>query len=571
MSRFVGPAALALGLASLAPVLAHSTAHAADPAPDCATAFPVADLVDGQTVHGLTVSSGTTPETFTGEVLGVLEDGIAPGVDMIMMRLDSPALQDAGGIWQGMSGSPVYDDATGDLIGAVAYGLAWGTTPVAGVTPFEDMDDYLAAPPAARTVDVTRSDARAIAATGEGTVAQAEQGFRHLPVPMGISGVAPDRLDGPQARPYLTPNAVSIGRANPAAAEPETLIAGGNLAAALSLGDITAAGVGTVTSVCDGRLVGFGHPMRFAGPSSYGLAAANAIYVQEDPLGVPFKLANIGTLSGTITDDRLTGISGSLGAVPAATPYTSEVTFGGRNRVGATDVLVPEALAGTVFAGSLGNHDRVFDQIGDGSEVQTWMVEGTDPTGAPFAIEFEDRIQSSFDLSYEASFPLADLVYVLGQFPGVEITSVSSTADLSSDADSYTIRKVEQRRGARWFNVGRRAAQVAAGSTLRLRVTLASADGTTTVPVRIDVPRRLRDTRGSVSLFGGNESQLAEEVFGADTFEDALEVVDGAIRNDQVEATARIGRGARQLRTSVVTAPVDLVVNGGKFVDIVVR
>ena len=64
---------------------------------------------------------------------------------MVMMRLSSPEIDRVGGIWQGMSGSPVYAE-DGRLIGAVAYGMSWGPSPVAGVTPFADMDTYL--PPA---------------------------------------------------------------------------------------------------------------------------------------------------------------------------------------------------------------------------------------------------------------------------------------------------------------------------------------------------------------------------------------------------------------------------------------
>lgn len=571
MSRFVGPLALALGLASLAPLVGDNPAHAA-PTPDCATAFPAADLVDGQTVHGLTVSDGTTPDPFTGEVLGVLQDGIAPGLDMIMMRLDSPALQQAGGIWQGMSGSPVYDDTTGDLIGAVAYGLAWGTTPVAGVTPFEEMDDYLTVPPVARKVEVTRAEARVIASGSDVTVEQAADGFRALPVPTGISGVSVARLDGAKKRPYITRNAVSVGRADASLAGADDLIAGGNLAAAISTGDITSAGVGTVTSVCNGRIVGFGHPMQFLGTSSYGLAAADAIYIQEDPLGVPFKLANIGDLAGTITDDHLTGIAGTLGASPTAVPFTSDVTFGARHRVGETDVLVPDSLPGIVFSGTLGNHDRVFDQIGDGSETQSWLVQGTDPTGAPFTLDYADRLQSSYDISYAASYPLADVLYALSQFPGAEITSVTSTSDVSEDSSTYSVRKVEQKVGTQWVNVTRRAAKVRAGTTLRLRVTLlSSSDTTTTVPVRFLVPRRLRDTRGGISIVGGNENYLFEQLWEADTFGDALALVEGSPRNDQVVSDVRIGRGDRKLRTELVSDAVDLVVTGDKFVEVVVK
>ena len=56
-------------------------------------------------------------------MLGRITDGIAPGVDMILADVSSPALTRAGGVWAGMSGSPVYT-ADGRLIGSVSYGLA---------------------------------------------------------------------------------------------------------------------------------------------------------------------------------------------------------------------------------------------------------------------------------------------------------------------------------------------------------------------------------------------------------------------------------------------------------------
>jgi hypothetical protein len=83
--------------------LSTSTAHAApDP---CPAAFPVADLVAGMSANGLTVEKGNTADPFTATVLGVVDDGIAPGLDMIIVETDSPAIQRAGGVWAGMSGS----------------------------------------------------------------------------------------------------------------------------------------------------------------------------------------------------------------------------------------------------------------------------------------------------------------------------------------------------------------------------------------------------------------------------------------------------------------------------------
>ena len=90
----------------------------------------------------------------------MLSDGIAPDLDMIMVELAMPEFARTGGIWQGMSGSPVYAQ-DGRLIGAVAYGLAWGPSPIAGVTPFEEMDDHLPEPPV--VVKVGDRAARSIA------------------------------------------------------------------------------------------------------------------------------------------------------------------------------------------------------------------------------------------------------------------------------------------------------------------------------------------------------------------------------------------------------------------------
>ena len=69
-------AALVAGAATTA--VLGSTAQAA-PTPDCKAPHPVASPTPGEPVTGKTVSPGVTPTPFTGEVIGVLDDGIAPG------------------------------------------------------------------------------------------------------------------------------------------------------------------------------------------------------------------------------------------------------------------------------------------------------------------------------------------------------------------------------------------------------------------------------------------------------------------------------------------------------------
>lgn len=562
-------------LGAVAPGITGGAAHAA-PAEDCAEAFPVAELTRGQLVEGLTVSQGTTPEAFTGEVLGVLDDGIGAGRDMIMMELTSAAIDDAGGIWQGMSGSPVYAE-DGRLIGAVAYGLAWGTTPIAGVTPFEYMDDYLGPADAAPAkIQVGDKAAARIAATGEVTRAQADQGFEQLRMQFTMSGISQQRLQGARnhdPRSYLR-GVNARGRAGTAAgadaASIDTLIAGGSLAAVQSVGDVTYAGVGTVTSVCTGRVVGFGHPMSAIGDAAYGMAAADVVMVQEDPLGVPFKASNIGEVGGTIDSDRLSGIAGPLGPVPATTTFVSDITFEGDNRVGETDVFLDDALASVAFGGMVGNHDSVMDYYGPGSESQDWVIEGTDEKGNPFTITYSDLFQSSYDIAYDASYALADTLYVMSQMKDVAITSVTSTAEASDDDSVYRVRKVEQKVGGKWVLLDNdERAKVKAGTTLSLRATLVNGGDQVTVPLSWAVPQKAAGTRGSLEVAGGAWDWL--DVYEADTVAQMKRILATDTANNSVVGSVRLRGDGNRINASFESAEVDLVVERSKYVDIIVK
>src|SRR5262249_11010795 len=88
-----------------------------------------------------TVLKGTRVETFQVEVLGVLRN-TNPGRDLVLARLSGMGLEKTGVI-AGMSGSPVYID--GKLVGAVAYAWSFGKEPIAGITPFGQMQGFVEA------------------------------------------------------------------------------------------------------------------------------------------------------------------------------------------------------------------------------------------------------------------------------------------------------------------------------------------------------------------------------------------------------------------------------------------
>ncbi|GEP32359.1 hypothetical protein NSZ01_01270 [Nocardioides szechwanensis] len=571
-SRTLATLTSAMGLLLGAVALTSGPAGSAEPAGDCTDTFPLAGVTKGQLVEGLTVDSGVTPEPFSGEVLGVLESGIAPGLDMIIMELDSPAIQDAKGIWQGMSGSPVYDATDGRLIGAVAYGLAYGPSPIAGITPFEDMDDYLAtAAGRPGRVEVGKTMAQRIAAHSDATTAQASQGLRQLPMPLGVSGLSAQRLSSlKDRRPYVSPQTYVVGEAGVAGAPTaEDIVAGGNIAASQSYGDITSAGVGTATQVCDGRVVGFGHPMVFSGDSTMSMHPADAIYVQADSLGAPFKVANLGAPVGTITDDHLTGITGSYGALPDSLTVTSDVTHGDRSREGTSHVTVPMAAAEVTFYQLIGNHDRVIDGIIRGTETQSWTIRGTDAGGVPFTAEFSDRYTSLYDVTFEASYELPDLVYGMSQIPGVTIEEVTSNAVVTDSTDRYTVGAVQQYRQGAWVTLGKKdPALVKAGGKLILRSLLRGPSGVETVTTSFTVPKRAQGTKGSLSFIGGNE--LYSEAAYQNSLSKILAGIDKMVRNDQVQVDLGLFGRNTEVTKSQVLGPFDLVVTGGRRVRVIV-
>ena len=275
-------------------------------------------------------------------------------------------------------------------------------------------------------------------------------------MPTGVSGVRTDRLNQAEnhrkghrgSRRAPTGWARPRRPATPNAAGPETVVPGGNLAASLSYGDITQGGVGTVTATCNGKVVGFGHPMTFLGKTTLTLHPADALFIQPESLGAPFKLANLGAPAGTISDDHLTGITGFLGATPetSASPRRSPSTAA--RRTGASQVSVPQALASTVFYEHVANHDRVVDGAIPGAELQSWTISGTQGAAdTPFSLQVTDRYASNWDITYESAWELADFVWSLSAVPGVTIDDVTMSSDVIDDSSTWEITEARAARG----------------------------------------------------------------------------------------------------------------------------
>jgi hypothetical protein len=357
-------------------------------------------------------------------VLGALPNAIAPGRDMIVVEASSPAIDAADGIWFGMSGSPVY--IGGKLVGAVAFGLARGPSPVAGLTPASDLLTLAGYPAAsARNVPEKVRLPRYLAsrvAKASGRSAAAASSLSRLKTPLTVSGVderGMRRVNRMIKRKRLSvlPYRGSSARSS-ATASPTEIVPGGNFAAALSYGDVTIAGIGTTSYVCDDQAVAFGHPFQFIGATAMGANVATALGIVADSLGGPFKLADIGGGVGVLDQDRLAGIRAQLGPGPGTTPIASRIASldTGHSRLGQTDAVLAEFLPDLAFLHVLSNLDSVFDAIGPGTSDFRWTIRGRLANGQPWTFHHRNLYASEFDLSFESSFELADELFAIGLF-----------------------------------------------------------------------------------------------------------------------------------------------------------
>src|SRR5499426_1263476 len=129
-----------VGLIFVALVSSFAVAQkpATPPQPKAPALFPLEDLRPGMKGTARTVFSGTEPEEFGVEILGVLPGFPGPRQSAIIARL-SGANAERTGVFAGMSGSPVYID--GKIVGAIAFSFPFSKDPIAGITPIKQMID----------------------------------------------------------------------------------------------------------------------------------------------------------------------------------------------------------------------------------------------------------------------------------------------------------------------------------------------------------------------------------------------------------------------------------------------
>lgn len=359
--------------------------HKLGPKPE--TYWQVEDVRPGMKGIGRTVMKGTKIEPFQAEVLGVLKNS-SPGRDLILCRLSGLDLERIGVI-QGMSGSPITIE--NKLLGAVAYAWAHGKDPIAGVTPFVQMHNFVEAYERRDTAGKATPRRIGLAAP----LRLNDREYETVTVAQDFGDLTEREEDGFYLRPLRTPLSTTgfsasalrlfherVGRStglmpmqgggvggkvasdvNDIPLEP-----GGSLAISLITGDFDMSGIGTVTHIEGQRVYGWGHPFMSLGACEFPLMTGyvHTVYPRHT---VSFKMGSPLKQVGVINADVSTGIAGWLGKTVDMMPMRINVALG-KNPTRTFNVQVVrqrQMLPNLVFA-SLANS---IDMEGDLPDAMT--------------------------------------------------------------------------------------------------------------------------------------------------------------------------------------------------------
>jgi hypothetical protein len=313
--------------------------------------FPVEDIKPGMKGVAYSVFSGSKPEEFGVEILGVLPGFPAPRQSAIIGRLTGENVQRTG-VFAGMSGSPVFID--GRLVGAIAFSFPFSKEPLAGITPIKHMLEIFEhgkGNPQGRASEEPRSfsftelagtnwkpELPKPAITGNQSASPVSTAATHasqfnsfgqqlMPIatPLVFSGISADTLS--HFMPQLQSNGllpvVGVGGSakitSLAKATDKTLEPGTSVSVQLVRGDYSIAAAGTVTFRDKDRIYAFGHPFLSLGSADMPMTEASVVSVVPNTYN-SFKLSIPGQLVGAISQDRSTGIFGQLGQAPTMIP-----------------------------------------------------------------------------------------------------------------------------------------------------------------------------------------------------------------------------------------------------------
>jgi hypothetical protein len=492
---------------------------AATPRIPASATFPVSELKQGMTGVGYTVFAGTTVDTFSVTILGVLRS-YRPGFDLIMARASSPIV-DKTGIIAGMSGSPVY--INGRLIGAVSYTWSFLKEPMAGITPIDQMLSLLPAE-GARHPDVEDTFGRLGAPDGAGDAGAAKP----IATPISLAGFTSEALR--YLEPWLSERGfvASPGGANEPGEPCDSLRPGSAVGVQLIRGDWSAAAIGTVTYRDKDRILAFGHPFLAMGWMELPLTGAT-IHTIMSSQQISNKIGSPTNTCGTVIADRSTGIAGVVGPGPSMIPVSvSIVGSGGRAKqyhfeVARSRYLTPALVSATVV-------NSISEALYDAGVTTVRYDYSLYMNGGARTIRHEDVILSTAPVSG------------VGETVGQSLTLLLGDRFRPSRLDStrVNVRVEEGIDEAALIGIRVSPAAVAAGDSIDVDLSLRrSSKLIETRRVRVRIPPSAPEGDLTVRVCDAAETdrwetQRAPELFQPETFDQLANLIESDRSADRI-------------------------------------
>jgi hypothetical protein len=498
------------------------------PAPGGPKSDPVWNVDDvrpGMKGTGRTVMHGTKVEPFDVEVLGVLKN-TSPGRDLVLCRLSGLDL-DKTGVIAGMSGSPVTID--GKLLGAVAYAWPFGKEPIAGVTPFCQMHDFVASFERRDLVEQRRPkrvglgrplkingqtyDTVTIASTFDDPVPTAGDGLWMVPLrmPVAATGFTPRSL-ALLRDSFRTSGLVPVqgGGAGTRIVEQEketALEPGGPLAVALITGDFDMSGIGTVTHIEGKRVYGWGHPFFGLGTCEFPMMTGyiHTIYPRQT---VSFKMGSPLRTVGVVNADVSTCIAGWLDRKPDMLPVKMTVRREAdtEDRTFRVEVVRQNSLLATLVYTALTNS---VDMQGDMPEELTADLHARIDVKGHGAIEIKDTYSGN---GYSGGRAAQGLYYQVAQIINLLAYNSLEPIRISKIECETTIRAGRTTADVETLELG--SETYAPGETLKGTVALRPYKGPLQrLPVELKLPANMPEGNYTVTVsddLTGTRAELRE-------------------------------------------------------------
>jgi SpoIVB peptidase S55 len=443
--------------------------------------FPIEKVKPGMRATGYTVFVGSEPKPFELEILGVLKGYPNPQQSAVLSKLLGDELQHTG-VFQGMSGSPVYID--GKLLGAIAFGYNFAKEPIAGITPIQHMIEVFEQKQGPdqkdhQGVEQPRSisfseiafneDSREFAEFIKGVSGSGPRGAQAVAAPQGtqllmpiatplaITGVAPDVVArfAPLFQSWGFAPVAGVSSAAEITqlkeADGNTLKPGSTVVVPLLRGDYSLAAAGTVTYRDGNRIYAFGHPFLQLGVSEFPMHEGEVVTVMSSAAS-SFKVSYPTAMVGTMRGDRSTGIFGELGVAPRMIPVEINLkTSRGTNQTYNFEVVVDRFLTPLILQmTALSTITTTERALGD----STLEIRGKIKLKNQQEVNLENRLSVSLNAPLQAAFAVSQPITTLFnsgfknlQFEKITYDITSRDARSTGQLDRLWINRTDVRRG----------------------------------------------------------------------------------------------------------------------------